>query len=143
MPAPNTSPDANDEMFEEWLTMLIQLGRTQQKVAESLSLLQQKRRTLEEKMIAQYLLHSIGACAGIAGKISSCLEQKSSPAEDLLSSIQKTLAQLEAAIDDLLKSIRYNPNYLEQYFEYNFLTYLTEELRVNEELANFSSQFQS
>ncbi len=143
MPAPNTSTDANDEMFEEWLTMLVQLGRTQQKVAESLSLLQKKRRTLEEKMIAQYLLNSIGACAGIAGKISCCLERKTSPAEDLLSSMQKTLAQLEAAIDDLLKSIRYNPNYLEQYFEYNFLTYLTEELRVNEELANFSLQFQS
>ncbi|CAN5615809.1 hypothetical protein BH11CYA1_BH11CYA1_40640 [soil metagenome] len=115
------------------------------KINEIVSRMTEKRVTLEEKMIRTYF-HQLAAnlvnCAavmhqGLANAYSDGTtrhEQKTEAivayAGELLSlsnALEELLEASEVIVDDLLKILRYNLNFLEQYYEYGLYTKLTDE----------------
>ncbi len=115
------------------------------KINEAISRLTEKRVTLEEKMIRIYFhkfaasLVRCGACfhdllAEAYGDSSTRHEQKTQMiverATVLLSHanrLDELLRASELIIDDLIKILRYDLNFLEQYYEYGFYNKLTNE----------------
>ncbi|MBX9690585.1 MAG: hypothetical protein K2X27_27970 [Candidatus Obscuribacterales bacterium] len=110
-------------------------------IDESILLLCQKRRTLEEKAIIAYF-HSLAVSAA---NIISCLHKKLSNSNETLEEWTSLLERLRtvneniaSCLEELLKILKYNFNFLEQYFEYDYLSRLlnndSELLRELEEL---------
>ena len=114
------------------LNASLECSRIVELMNEVLILLTQKRRTLEEKAIAEYFHKSIIIHAGIICKIHQWAnEAAAEPDTQLFSSVFEKLQtvneKLRIRVEELLKVVRYNLNYLEQYFEYDFYTKLTAE----------------
>ena len=115
------------------------------KINEIVSRMTEKRVTLEEKMIRNYfhqLAANLVSCAaamhqGLADAYSDGAtrhEQKTQAIVaytgellTLSNALEELLAASEVIVDDLLKILRYNLNFLEQYYEYGLYTKLTNE----------------
>lgn len=115
------------------------------KINEVISRLTEKRVTLEEKMIRTYFhrvaanLAEISGCvhgilAAAYGDEGSRLEEKTRLVVEkagsilpLTTELSDKLVELEKVVDDLLKVLRYDLNFLEQYYEYGLYTRLTNE----------------
>lgn len=106
--------------------------------SRSLFMLRQKRRTLEEKAISSYFHKAIQRVSAIVLVLHESLEHgqenKLDDAELLL--LQATIRDLQSRVDELLKILRYNLNFLEQYFEYDFFGKLSTESCAIENLDN-------
>lgn len=94
--------------------------------------LAEKRVTLEEKMIVNYLKElssktrlASEALAGTGSKRHSC---------DVLPELQELAFETKASLRDLLKIINYNLNFLEQYFEHEYYESLVYEKRYVERM---------
>ncbi len=115
------------------------------KINEIVSRMTEKRVTLEEKMIRTYFHQFAANLVSCAAAIHQSLanaygdgttrhEQKTQAivalAAELLNlsnALEELLAASEVIVDDLLKILRYDLNFLEQYYEYGLYTKLTNE----------------
>lgn len=95
---------------------------------ESLFALSQKRSTLEEKAISRYFHQLVTSYGSIIVLLHKRLLSDVSEDKDwlvTLESLQKINETIKSSVEDLLKIIRYNLNFLEQYFEYDYASKLT------------------
>jgi len=134
-----------EERIKGILTVLDHNFKVVIKINEVISRLTEKRVTLEEKMIRIYF-HKLAAnlvrcgasfhelLAEAYGDNTTRNEQKTKMiverAAGLLSraaALEELLAASESIIDDLIKILRYDLNFLEQYYEYGFYNKLTNE----------------
>jgi hypothetical protein len=124
----------------QWLDELRKSSTILNAIEEALSALEAKRITLEEKMIRRHLHSVAGELAGIVQTVHSRLLADSLPPADKLTPWNQVNGEIETGINDLLKTIRYDPNFLEQYYEYGFLTKLNEEFKWTEKLERIATQ---
>ncbi len=129
------SDDAEQQLREndilaEWLGEARFTARILSDIDDALSMLAAKRTTLEEKIISQEL-HSLAAkfCL-ILNSVHSRLRDNNAPSEQEIALEKwRTLNfQVHETVESLLKALRYNLNYVEQYFEFNFANRLKNEL---------------
>ena len=113
---------------------------------EAILLLAQKRRTLEEKAIANHFHSLIEAYSRVIALLHMYMSSNSDLDERKLVTIHKLQTVNEKVrnrVDELLKIIKYDLNFLEQYFEYEYCGRLLNEdtfLRdVNEALTELES----
>lgn len=98
-------------------------------ICQSLLLLSQKRRTLEEKAIAAYFHELASENATIIKLLHAGISNTGSSAEttaEVLCRLQTVNEILRTSIEELLKILNYNFNFLEQYFEYDYCTRMLE-----------------
>lgn len=105
------------------------------KVGESVLLLCEKRVTLEEKMLRTYLHELAICCAGLAAKLHAFTASGAKSESVPFSEIARLTSETNGALDELLKVIRYNLNFLEQYFEHDFYDKLVNEYKFLERFS--------
>ena len=122
-----------NDILAEWLGEARFTARVLSDIDDALSILATKRTTLEEKIISQEM-HALAAklCL-ILNSIHSRLGENKSPREDLLEKLRTLNFQVHETVEALLKALRYNLNFVEQYFEYNFAARLTNEWKYTAE----------
>lgn len=116
----------------------LECSRIVEMIDEVLLLLSQKRRTLEEKAIAEYFHRIVVALSTILFMLHGWLietdaSEQNFPAE-VFKRLQNVNENLRNRIEDLLKIVKYNLNHLEQYFEYDYCAKLIAEPGLIEEL---------
>jgi hypothetical protein len=124
----------------QWLEELKRSSAILNAIEESLLALEAKRITLEEKMIRCHMHGVAAATAGIVQALHGRLLQDNPPAPQKFMQFQEVNSDIEAGMNDLLKMIRYDPNFLEQYYEYGFLTRLNEEFKWSEKLERVAAE---
>jgi hypothetical protein len=134
-----TIPMHEDEKYynalSAWLPELDNLAKMQIEIGLALSGLSEKRVTLEEKMIRRHL-HQL---SGLCGQVTQEAHQMLASHYDL--NMTETLDELcnlnievQTVVADLLKIIRYNLNFLEQYYEYDYYSRLQNDHRFVERM---------
>ena len=132
--------DAGEGFYEKWLTEVRRIAKLVDKTGESLQLLAGKRATLEEKSISRYLHELISEYGQIVERTHSrFVRDRVLPPESAVLALSELTPRVESAIDDLLRAGRYNLNYLEQYFEFDFNNKLIHEYRFLDEIRRISS----
>ncbi len=118
-----------------WLIEVQRLAEAVALMSETLAILNTKRETLEEKMIKSYFHKlSISSC--------DCMQKvhqvyQSTPqalADRSIEEIHTLNEDLGRELRELLKIVRYNLNFLEQYFEYDFNARLHNDFLFQERL---------
>lgn len=106
-------------------------------IDDTLLLLTEKRTTLEEKMIAKYF-HEL---AEHYGRLAACIHhhclktsEETLPSGNLREDTYNLNCRVKSTVDELLKIVRYNFNFLEQYFEHDYFESLVEEHKFIEAL---------
>jgi hypothetical protein len=122
-----------NDILAEWLGEARFTARVLSDIDDALSILAAKRTTLEEKIISQELHALAGKFCLILNSVHSRLGENKSPREDVLEKWRTLNFQVRETVESLLKALRYNLNYVEQYFEYNFAARLTNELKYTAE----------
>jgi hypothetical protein len=133
------------------------------KIDEVVGRLSEKRVTLEEKMIRSYFhqvaANLLAACALLnralalattpGGSVEPPPSADSVPQEKIASTeeikvacadLDLFLARLEPNLEQLLKALRYDLNYVEQYFEFNYYGKLTNEDNFLQDSADILSR---
>ncbi len=90
---------------------------------EAILLLAQKRQTLEEKAIANHFHSLIEAYSRVIALLHMYMSSNSDLDERKLVTIHKLQSvneKVRSRVDELLKIIKYDLNFLEQYFEYEY-----------------------
>lgn len=121
---------------EEVLEISLKCSELITAISKSTFILKQKRTTLEEKAISRYL-HQCGNLLGlILAKLHKSLAERTEEnlSQFALELIQNTTVDLRTRVDELLKILHYNLNFLEQYFEYDYLNQLANESQILENL---------
>lgn len=108
-----------------WMPELNNLSKLQIDIGEALTGLSEKRVTLEEKMIRRHL-HQLSA---LFGRVTEEAHQMlashyDANAETTLDELRTLSIEVQNVVADLLKIIRYNLNFLEQYYEYDYYSRL-------------------
>jgi hypothetical protein len=120
---------AENDMLAEWLGESGYTARLVSQIDETLSLLATKRTTLEEKMINQELHGLIAQYGRIMSAVHERLATRTQPPEEVLEQLRSLNFNVHQEVQRLLKALRYNLNYVEQYFEFDFCARLTNEHR--------------
>lgn len=102
-------------------------------------LLSSKRTTLEDKAIAKYLHLAIIECTNILKSIHFCLANNLHVDKELLEELSNANSKIKETLDEFLKMLKYDFNFFEQYFEFDFLIHLNNENNFLEKLQNISS----
>jgi|GEM_PF-1085598 len=119
------------------------LGAAADLIDETILSLLEKRATLEEKMIRRYLVRlAVRICKvrqSLYGKLADPKLSDPNPAVDgsreCLNELSGLAGEVNEVIGSLLKMIRYDWNFLEQYFEHEFYGRLINDHRLEERLA--------
>lgn len=130
----NTNLVEND-LFAEWLGETRLAAQVMVDIIDCLALLTSKRVTLEEKMIRKELHDVIGQLGPIISTIHEKLAAQAVPQADVLEDLRTLNFSMRGEITRFLKALRYNFNYVEQYFEFDFCAKLREECRFAEEAS--------
>ena len=104
-------------------------------ICQSLLLLSQKRSTLEEKAIAAYFHEIVRESARLIDLLHSEISNSKSIGEttvELLDRLRTVNENLRSLIEELLKILNYDFNFLEQYFEYDYCNHLLERKELDE-----------
>ena len=97
-------------------------------ISKTISHLNEKRVTLEEKMIIRYFHEMSEKLALILSLFHRGEYQKElRVGDEILESINNLCLQNNPVVEELKKAIEYNWNYLEQYFEHGFYGRLVDE----------------
>ncbi len=126
------SDDRQDSSFdsgEQILEITLSCGELVTALSRSLFILRQKRRTLEEKAISNYFHQATQLLGLIVAKLHRALEkgEEKNIESTQLVLLETTTGDLKTRVDELLKILHYNLNFLEQYFEHDFFTKLSTE----------------
>ncbi|CAN5182698.1 hypothetical protein BH10CYA1_BH10CYA1_40790 [soil metagenome] len=108
-----------------WMPELDSLAKLQIEIGLALRGLSEKRVTLEEKMIRRHL-HQLSALFGMVAEEAHQMlaSQYDANAETTLDELRTLSVEVQDVVADLLKIIRYNLNFLEQYYEYDYYSRL-------------------
>ncbi|MGD9682146.1 MAG: hypothetical protein AB7W16_13250 [Candidatus Obscuribacterales bacterium] len=107
-------------------------------IDETILSLLEKRATLEEKMIRRYLVRLAVRTCKVRQSLYGMLADPSLSIEatgESLNELRGLGGEVNEVIGSLLKMIRYDWNFLEQYFEHEFYGRLINEHRLDERLA--------
>ena len=129
------------ELLDEWLGESRFCAQIISAIDEALALLAAKRTTLEEKIIKRELHTCVHHYARLLVKLHESLANDKEPKVELLEQLRTLNFRVHAVIGDLLRALRYNLNYVEQYFEFDFSSRLTQEHQFAEELAKLVESF--
>lgn len=123
------------DLFSEWLGETRYIAEIIVHVSDCLTLLASKRTTLEEKIIRKEL-HALLACYGeVLAILHSRLANGDTPEAAQIERLRTLNFNVREETTKFLKALRYNFNYVEQYFEFDYCAHLTEECRFSEEAA--------
>ncbi len=113
-----------------WLPELSNLSKLQIEIGLALSALSEKRVTLEEKMIRMHLHQLSALFARVTQEAHQMLASHyDANVEATLDELQTLSIEVQNVVADLLKIIRYNLNFLEQYYEYDYYSRLQNDHR--------------
>lgn len=105
-----------------WLATAQQMGTLISRISECLLLLAEKSATVEERTLAGYLARTGSASSLCAAQVLQMISDcKELPDCELLVALHARNVLAEASINQFLKIARFDPNYLEQYFEHDFV----------------------
>jgi hypothetical protein len=130
----NTNLVEND-LFAEWLGETRFTAQVMVDIIDCLALLTSKRVTLEEKMIRKELHDLIIQLGPIVSTIHENLAEHAVPQTEILEQLRLLNFSMRTEITRFLKALRYNFNYVEQYFEFDFCAKLREECRFSQEAS--------
>ena len=120
---------------------LINISDTALEITTRLS---EKRATLEEKMISSQLQQISALCLKIAGHAPLARHAESAGSACAgLAELPTLCRQIKDQLQELLKIINYDLNFLEQYFEYDFNARLQYEHRFVERLTEIEKALSS
>jgi hypothetical protein len=118
-----------------WLGEVFRLSKALELISECLARLTDKRETLEEKMIKTYLHRLSISCCDCIQKIHQRFLDGSGSLQEVPEAPWTTLTeQLVVSLTDFTKIVRYNLNFLEQYYEYDFHLKLINEWQFQERI---------
>jgi hypothetical protein len=139
---PSLEPDPEAFLSSaSWLGEVFRLSKAVEIMSECLARLADKRETLEEKMIKSYLHRlSISCCVCIEKIHQRFLDSSESLQEAPGEPLTALTEQLVVSLADFVKIVRYNLNFLEQYYEYDFHMKLISEWRFQERIDEILSQ---
>lgn len=125
-----------DGDYVAWLEELRTINKLIDKISEAILLLTNKRVTLEEKIICHHFHALASRYAKLCAKAHNFLAQgKQLRPDGCLPELKMFDSEVDATLDELLKIIKYDLNFLEQYFEYDYANRLQEKHRFSERLA--------
>lgn len=125
-----------DEHYVQWLEELKIINRLVDKISDAIFLLANKRVTLEEKIICHHFHLLASGYAQLTAKAHNVLAQgKQLRPDGCLPELKIFNAEVEAQLDELLKIIKYDLNFLEQYFEHDYANRLQEKHKFVERLG--------
>ncbi len=102
--------------------------------------LEGKRVTLEEKMIRTYLIGSISAICEYVSSVHSKFDNTTCDIDvDVLTRLDSLTQEMEPVFQELVRTIEYDWNYLEQYYEHDFYARLSNEYKFKERLQELPS----
>ena len=108
-----------------WMPELNNLARLQIEIGLALSGLSEKRVTLEEKMIRMHLHQLSALLAQVTQEAHQMLASHyDANPSTTLDELRVLNVEVQDVVADLLKIIRYNLNFLEQYYEYDYYSRL-------------------
>lgn len=125
-----------NDLFAEWLGETSYTTRVMADITHCLALLASKRVTLEEKMIRQELHALVANYGEIVGVVHARLADGAEPEWALLERLRTLNFRVREEIAIFLKALRYNFNYVEQYFEFDFCARLREQCAFSTEAAD-------
>ncbi len=99
------------------------------KIGKTTILLSEKRVTLEEKMLRRYLHELAVIAAQLIADLHASIASGAKSETVLFSEIGVVSGEANTALDELLKVVSYNLNFLEQYFEHDFYDKLVNEYK--------------
>lgn len=110
-----------------------------QMITETLFILNGKRETLEEKTIKR-IFHELAKaiCRHLVRLNEICLS-RSFPPEVKLEAGAKLFQEIRLSVSELLKMARYDLNFLEQYFEYDYCARLHGECQFVERVEKLTA----
>jgi hypothetical protein len=118
---------AENDLVAEWLGESRYMTHLIVDITHCLALLAQKRVTLEEKMISQELHSLVTSYAEIIAIVHTDLADRAAPEWAILERLRTMNFHVKEEVGVFLKALRYNFNYVEQYFEFDFCARLREE----------------
>lgn len=127
----NLSPEQEKQLREndvlnEWLGESRFIARITVDIDDALAILASKRTTLEEKIISRELNALAASYGRILNIVHERLRESAAPDIEQIEAIRSFNFEVHQTVEKLLKALRYNLNYVEQYFEFNFSTKLQE-----------------
>lgn len=125
-----------NDLFAEWLGETRFMTQLIVDVTDCLALLASKRVTLEEKMIRQELHALVSAYGEIISLLHDRLPKSEEPDWFLLERVRWLNFAVHQEIAQFLKALRYNFNFVEQYFEFDFCARLREECGFSQQAAD-------
>lgn len=129
--------------LQAWIPELNNLAKLQIEIGEALAALSEKRVTLEEKMIRMHLHQLTSALARIAEEAHQMLASHyDANTENILDELRTLSIEVQNVVADLLKIIRYNLNFLEQYYEFDYLSRLNNDHRFVDRAQTIIAQLQ-
>lgn len=102
-----------------------------------------KRETLEEKMIKVYLHEMAVVSSHLVGVLHGLTRDGAKSESDVIAEIDQVAKEAQANVDELLKIIRYDLNFLEQYFEHDYYDKLVMEHKFVERLQRLQTSLAS
>jgi hypothetical protein len=132
-----------NDLFAEWLGETRYTTALIVDITDCLALLATKRVTLEEKMIRQELHTLVSNYGGIINEVHSRLAIGAEPEWAHLERLRTMNFRVREEVATFLKALRYNFNYVEQYFEFDFCAKLREECGFSTEAAEILHQLRS
>lgn len=131
-----------DEHYVSWLAELRTINKLIDKISEVIQLLADKRVTLEEKIICHHFHLLASEYATLCAKAHNFLAQgKQLRPDGCLPELKMFNSEVDSTLEELLKIVRYNLNFLEQYFEYDYANRLQEKHRFAQRLKEIAERF--
>jgi hypothetical protein len=132
-----------NDLFAEWLGESRYMTHVIVDITHCLALLASKRVTLEEKMISQELHALVSNYGEILALVHAQLATGAKPDWPTLERLRTMNFHVKEEIGVFLKALRYNFNYVEQYFEFNFCARLREECGFSTESAEILTKLKA
>jgi len=129
----DTTDNSNAELFH-CLSKLFSIAAV---IEGCLGGLEGKRVTLEEKMIKTYINDLLAQIADYVSRTHVIINRHSFDIDAAsLKALALLVADMQPVFDEFKKTIDYNWNFLEQYYEHEFYARLANEHRFKERLAD-------
>jgi len=124
----------------DWLTEIRRAGEVVITISDTLLFLGGKRTTLEEKSIKAHYHRLAADYALLIGAAHKLLERGGTvaPPAGSLERLKDVNDRAKSALEHFLKVATYDANFLEQYFEFDYNTRLSEEYRFAEEVKGIA-----
>jgi len=133
------------DLSDEWLGEARFTAQVMAELDDALILFASKRTTLEEKMISSYFHKMIAGYAAILNRLHLLLCDRKEPLfnETGLESLRTLNLRVREVVGYLIKALRFNFNFVEQYYEYDFYTRLSQNERFLEDQDFILKQIES